>query len=171
MTEDPLALASATVPSSPGTYALLLRCAGRARVSVGAIGSIDLEPGLYLYLGSAFGPGGLRARIGRHTSRQKTRRWHIDYVRARTSLAGAWYSTSPLPLEHVWAEAVLDIVVGRNPLRQFGASDCQCPSHFVYFPDLSSSRTRIARALLESASGTLSYVEDANLRRLAHTRR
>ncbi|MGE5646166.1 MAG: DUF123 domain-containing protein [Acidobacteriota bacterium] len=31
---------------------------------------MPLQPGFYVYVGSAFGPGGLRARIGRGGSRR-----------------------------------------------------------------------------------------------------
>jgi len=47
----------------PGTYALILSCASNARIQVGRLGTMRLQRGYYVYLGSALGPGGLRARI------------------------------------------------------------------------------------------------------------
>jgi len=40
-----------------------------------------LEPGLYLYVGSAWGPGGLLARTKRHLLKSFERpRWHVDHL-------------------------------------------------------------------------------------------
>ena len=41
-----------------GTYALTQCCPKPAKVKVGALGLISLDPGYYTYIGSAFGPGG-----------------------------------------------------------------------------------------------------------------
>jgi Uri superfamily endonuclease len=179
-----------SVPDAYGTYALLLRCVCVGTVGVGSLGVMPIEPGSYLYLGSAFGPGGLRARLTRHAVRRKVERWHIDYLRPRVSLAGAWFSTQPDHLEHDWAARVLALLgsgarsatseprQGPNgpgrpssrtiPLRRFGASDCRCPSHLVHFPDTPSSRRSIAKVLADSAP---TYVEAEVLRGLARRRR
>ena len=50
------------VSPAPGTYVLVLRCSSNRTIRVGCLGSIRLRPGYYLYVGSGFGPGGLRAR-------------------------------------------------------------------------------------------------------------
>jgi Domain of unknown function DUF123 len=71
----------AMIPASPGTYALVLRCSTTRTVRIGRIGTIRLMPGWYVYIGSAFGPGGLRARIGHHTARAARPHWHIDHLR------------------------------------------------------------------------------------------
>jgi len=42
---------------------------------------LDLLPGYYIYIGSAFGPGGVRARMLRHLRADKPKHWHIDYLR------------------------------------------------------------------------------------------
>jgi len=162
---------STTVPDSKGTYALLLRCTRPGTVAVGSLADMSFEPGLYLYLGSAFGPGGLRARLARHAARHKVKRWHIDYVRPRMSLASAWFSTSTLRLEHTWAAAALALATGATPLARFGASDCRCQSHFVFFPDCASSSRSIAQSLVLGTPDTLSYVDAAALRALARMRR
>ncbi len=40
---------------------------------------VELEPGVYAYVGSAFGPGGLAARLRRHLCGARRRLWwHID---------------------------------------------------------------------------------------------
>jgi Uri superfamily endonuclease len=52
--------------SDPGTYALILQYDSKASTQIGRWRQIDLEPGYYIYIGSAFGPGGVRARVSRH---------------------------------------------------------------------------------------------------------
>jgi Uri superfamily endonuclease len=36
------------------------------RLGIGSLGEFDIIPGFYAYVGSAFGSGGLRSRIGHH---------------------------------------------------------------------------------------------------------
>ncbi|MGE5612498.1 MAG: DUF123 domain-containing protein, partial [Bacillota bacterium] len=59
----------ATIPATPGAYVLVIRL---DRAAAG------LPAGRYLYCGSARGPGGLRARVGRHMRKGKVVRWHVD---------------------------------------------------------------------------------------------
>ena len=58
------------LPSLPGTYALVVRVSGRSEIAVGKLGVLAAQPGFYVYVGSAMGPGGLAARIGRHCRRE-----------------------------------------------------------------------------------------------------
>ena len=51
-------------------------------ILVGRLGALPVEPGFYVYVGSAFGPGGLERRVGRHATTEKKHRWHIDYLTA-----------------------------------------------------------------------------------------
>ncbi|HIQ09546.1 MAG TPA: DUF123 domain-containing protein, partial [Anaerolineaceae bacterium] len=57
---------SPMLPSTPGAYALALRLERPVGLRVGALGVWDFPEGVYVYLGSARGPGGIRARLGRH---------------------------------------------------------------------------------------------------------
>ena len=68
-------------PAEPGTYFLVLRCSSTRAVRVGRLGTMRLLPGYYLYVGSAYGPGGLRARIGHHCHPADRLHWHVDYLR------------------------------------------------------------------------------------------
>lgn len=51
------------VDARPGTYALILRSDSAARVRIGHLGVLAATRGYYVYIGSAFGPGGLAARL------------------------------------------------------------------------------------------------------------
>lgn len=74
-----------TIPSCPGSYGLVLKSVGWAWVVVGSLGECLFRPGLYVYVGSARGAGGLRSRIRRHLQRRKRKRWHIDYLTTHPS--------------------------------------------------------------------------------------
>ena len=54
------------LPEDKGTYVLIASLAQMKRLEIGSLGRQDIVPGFYLYVGSAFGAGGLRARIGHH---------------------------------------------------------------------------------------------------------
>jgi Uri superfamily endonuclease len=92
-------------PTEPGTYVLLLRCSSTRAVRVGRLGTLRLRPGCYVYIGSAYGPGGLLARIGHHRHRAQRPHWHIDYLRRYTRLESVWYACD-VRQEHVWAAKI-----------------------------------------------------------------
>ncbi|MEJ2590508.1 MAG: DUF123 domain-containing protein [Candidatus Thiodiazotropha sp.] len=88
--------------------------------------------GWYLYVGSAFGPGGVAARCNHHRRISERPRWHIDYLRAAASLRGIWFTHDTERREHHWA-AILSRDMGLEcPVAGFGASDCGCESHLFY---------------------------------------
>lgn len=117
--------------ASPGTYVLLLHSAAATRIGIGRWGQLDTRRGWYLYVGSAFGPGGVGARVARHCRGAKSRHWHIDYLRDATTLRAVWYSHAPLRLEHAWADAIMTLS-DTQPIDGFGCSDCRCASHLFY---------------------------------------
>ena len=62
-----------------GLYVLLIDLNG-GWYRVGRLFEGDLPGGLYVYIGSAWGPGGLGGRVARHIRRGKMRHWHIDWI-------------------------------------------------------------------------------------------
>jgi Uri superfamily endonuclease len=115
-----------------GTYALVLRVDHYQTIPVGALGKLEFQPGFYIYMGSAFGPGGLRARLAHHVSARSRPHWHIDYLRRQVDPVAIWYTFDPVRREHQWAKefaAMPDVIV---PFPGFGASDCQCNAHLFY---------------------------------------
>jgi Uri superfamily endonuclease len=117
--------------SEPGTYALILRSRSRTTIQVGSRRQIDLEPGFYVYVGSAFGPGGVLARVARHVRETKRKHWHIDYLRDHLEPLEAWFSHEAARLEHRWARA-LARGMGLLPVQGIGCSDCSCQSHLFH---------------------------------------
>jgi Uri superfamily endonuclease len=118
-----------------GTYVLALWLDVPRHISVGRLGQFQFLAGWYLYVGSAFGPGGLRARLTRHLRRTvagKHAHWHVDYLRDGAIWAGAWASGSGQKLECTWATALRRLPGARILVSGFGASDCRCRSHLVH---------------------------------------
>ena len=146
------------LPSAPGTYALVLFCSRARSLKVGRLGIFTFQPGWYVYVGSAFGPGGLRARCGRHCSRPERRRWHIDYLNTAASVKAIWFSSDSVRREHQWAELVGGFPEAGTPIAKFGATDCSCPSHLFYFrtrPSFGRFRKAIQRLLQAPAPSEL----------------
>jgi Uri superfamily endonuclease len=119
-------------PIAKGTYLLVLRLGRAAQIQIGALGLFGFPAGWYIYAGSAMGPGGLRARLARHSRAEKRLHWHIDYVLAVGVLQATWQVASLERLECAWATAVSELPGAQCPALGFGSSDCGCPSHLVY---------------------------------------
>lgn len=119
--------------SKPGTYALILLSNCKKEIQVGRIGRLRLKPGFYFYVGSAFGPGGLKSRLSHHEHIAEHPRWHVDYLRAVTYPQGVWYTYDPVHREHEWAKMLSGTKKSSTPLEGFGSSDCSCTSHLVFF--------------------------------------
>ncbi|MDS4019260.1 MAG: GIY-YIG nuclease family protein [Candidatus Competibacter sp.] len=117
----------------PGTYALLLRIAAAEVALIGRQGRLPLAPGWAVYAGSAFGPGGVAARLAHHRRPVVRPHWHIDYLRRHGSLAAVWFSHDPVRRECLWAAVLAGELGGTPPPFRFGASDCRCPAHLYLF--------------------------------------
>jgi len=68
------------VPADPGVYVLLISVSDSVVISTRSGRVFEVPRGVYLYVGSARGLGGLRARISRHLRKFKKPYWHIDYL-------------------------------------------------------------------------------------------
>lgn len=123
------------VPASPGGYILLLYTSQARSVAVGRLGYLAVEPGWYLYVGSALGPGGLRGRLRHHLQPARRLHWHIDYLRSVCELRAIWYSADDERWEHRWAQALAEMVGVHSLLPGFGASDCRCLSHGFFLAE------------------------------------
>lgn len=117
----------------PGTYALVFESASDETVEVGKLGSLRLQSGFYVYVGSAFGPGGLKARIAHHAKISERPHWHIDYLRPALDLTEIWFTHDSRHREHQWAGVLASWSGATIPISGFGASDCRCNSHLFFF--------------------------------------
>ena len=123
-----------------------LRLERARRLRVGGLGVVAFRPGYYAYVGSAFGPGGVRSRLGRHFRLQKKKRWHIDYLRSVCHLEAAWVCYESQRLEHQWADLLRGLAGAWLPVVHFGSSDCRCEAHLAGF-----SKPPSIRAFLDKA--------------------
>ena len=124
------------ITSQPGTYVLMLACPRPATVRIGNLGTMQLQPGFYAYVGSALGAGGLKARLRHHLQIAARPHWHIDYLRAVCDVVEVWYATDAARLEHRWARAMARLPGAGVPLPGFGSSDCGCAAHLFSYPRL-----------------------------------
>jgi Uri superfamily endonuclease len=120
------------LPGTPGTYVLILHVPRSTNVRVGKLGVVTFRRGYYAYVGSAFGPGGLAARVERHVRTGVGTHWHIDYLRKIAQPVGVWLSAKGVRREHEWAKALQRAPWASNAVPRFGASDCKCASHLLY---------------------------------------
>ncbi len=103
-----------------GTYVLVFELLHSVETPQGTF------QGRYCYVGSAFGPGGLSARIRRHLRRSKALRWHIDRLSSSDHFRPLSVFASPERAECRTASALASVLQGH---AGFGSSDCSCPSH------------------------------------------
>jgi Uri superfamily endonuclease len=117
-----------------GIYVLHLELTSDAQIMVGRLGAQRFGAGYYAYVGRAFGPGGLAARLAHHLRQTVSPHWHLDYLRAHGQTKEVWYSHSAPHSEHQWAQALMHMRGAMVPADGFGSSDCRCRSHLVKFP-------------------------------------
>ena len=124
------------IPEGRGAYALAFESDLSFFARIGALGEFEFQLGIYVYVGSALGPGGLKARVGRHLRKNKKLKWHFDYLSELLVPAGLYCEVTNERLECVWA-AKLAETGGLAPVAGFGSSDCSCFSHLLYFKKFS----------------------------------
>lgn len=111
------------LPNEKGTYVLIVSVSQVKRIDIGQLGRFDIVPGSYAYVGSAFGAGGLAARIGHHLESTAAPHWHIDYLLQIAQPVEIWYTMVHQKLEHHWAELLAQTPQFRIPIARFGSSD------------------------------------------------
>jgi Uri superfamily endonuclease len=120
-----------SIPHEKGVYILILRVESSISLSL-SIGFVVLEPGLYAYVGSARGVGGLRSRIEHHLSKDKKRLWwHIDYLTSRpdVSVTCIIYVLTYMDLEKALADELCKANCWSPAVKGFGSSDKKSFSH------------------------------------------
>jgi Uri superfamily endonuclease len=130
-------LADGAAPPLAGTYLLWFDVQHPLSLHWRRDRTTLLQPGAYLYVGSALGPGGLLARLRRHTGDPDIRRthWHIDHLTALLPPAAIRFIVSASSKECAWVHT-LAAAGAQFPARGFGSSDCRqrCPAHLLTVP-------------------------------------
>ncbi len=131
-----------SLPTS-GIYAITILLPKEERLNVGSLGSTLFAPGFYVYVGSA--RPNLRQRVARHLASEKRLRWHVDYLTRDPNHfiveVVAWRSGSECDKAALLKKSSDGWVGG------FGASDCLCGSHLIYYSD-AEKRMRAVRSTL-----------------------
>ena len=124
---------AAELPAESGAYVLVIALDQPLELDIASLGKHRLAPGRYAYCGNARGPGGLKARIGRHLRRDKAVRWHVDRLTAAGRVVGLHAEAGGNECDLF---AQLTAVLGAwVPVPGFGSSDCRrCPAHLAAVP-------------------------------------
>ena len=93
---------------------------------------LSLQKGFYIYVGSAFGAGGLSSRIHRHLRKDKKQHWHIDQITCAENCTVYGVATFLNEKSECIISGKLKKMKGLTPVVGFGNSDCKnsCQSHF-----------------------------------------
>lgn len=110
-------------PEAKGTYIFIAQVLQVKSLDIGSLGKSEIIPGFYAYVGSAFCPGGLRARLGHHFESTAEPHWHIDYLLSVATPVEVWFSTANRKLERHWVELLENAPGFRVPIPRFGSSD------------------------------------------------
>ena len=145
------------LPKDPGSYALLIALSAAHAVRVRRLGVCNFLPGIYLYLGSARGAGGIKARLGRHLLGGGHTHWHIDYLRAVGHVTAFCYLLDRVDQIHLinvecaWSQSLAVLPGVSIPIAGFGASDCRagCSAHLLAVPDYFCSIDNYRKNLAE----------------------
>jgi Uri superfamily endonuclease len=112
------------------SYQLEIDVERTIRIRVGRLGRFLFPAGRYVYTGSA--KRNIEARIARHLRKEKTLRWHIDWLLSARGVKVAAVKRSNED------ECALNQKIGGGiVVPGFGASDCRnaCGSHLRYLGD------------------------------------
>ena len=121
------------LPDAPGGYALMVRLTAPLGLSRRRWRGATLHPGLYVYCGSARGPGSIGARLRRHARPSKVRHWHVDELTGagQVMAMGACIDGTECAL----MERLCQGRGIRIPVPGFGSSDCRhCSAHLAEIP-------------------------------------
>ncbi|UMZ73838.1 GIY-YIG nuclease family protein [Natranaerofaba carboxydovora] len=107
-------------------------------IKIGKLGEFHFPPGFYVYIGS--GKKNIEARVARHIKKNKKKRWHIDYLSVVASPVEVRFlkdsnidNHNNYDKEECCLARRLSDMGGLIIVDGFGASDCNCPSHLLYF--------------------------------------
>ena len=111
---------------------MLLYLSQGQHIRIGKQGTFYFPKGYYVYTGRA--KQGLNKRIQRHLNKVKHKPWwHIDYLSSQTRVIAVKKHLTAPDKECLFNHRFLIRNQGEIIVPKFGASDCNCPAHLVYF--------------------------------------
>lgn len=131
-----------------GIYVLVVSVSRNVSASVGALGTVRFEKGLYCYAGSA--QNNLEKRIKRHLEKNKREFWHIDYLLANdvAEVVRVFYQEAGKSEECAISKKLAERGV---PVKGFGSSDCECNGHLVKIENYAFLRESMFEIAVRSA--------------------
>lgn len=138
-----------------GTYILILFFKSPVHISVGRLSTRFFDSGVFAYVGSALGPGGLHSRLKRHLSEPKSPHWHLDYILPHVKIMGALIRGDGIRRECQWSEWVSPRAMAC--IKAFGSSDCRCKSHLFYLGEKARFRPFVNQACSALRADFLTY--------------
>lgn len=113
-----------------GTYILFIRIKAEISIEIKKR-DVKLLPGYYIYIGSAFGAGGLSSRLHRHMRKTKKKHWHIDQVTMSKNTQIEGIGVSLEKKNECQIASIFSSFKNIIPINGVGNSDCSlCQSHF-----------------------------------------
>ncbi|NVM18164.1 MAG: GIY-YIG nuclease family protein [Candidatus Lokiarchaeota archaeon] len=123
-----------------GTYIIVIYLPENSKIKIGSLGILDFIKGYYLYIGSAMknkGSTTLENRVRRHISSPEKKKlfWHIDYLLANKIcvITHIYLIPSLNRMECILSKELFKAT--DKYIKNFGSSDCLCPSHLYYFTE------------------------------------
>ena len=109
-----------------GVYVLIINVKHNIGIKIGALGKINFKKGKYAYVGSS--QNNLTKIIRRHLSKNKKKKWHIDYLlmNPHVKVESAHCKEAKKDEECKIAHMLSSV---EEPVRGFGSSNCKCHSH------------------------------------------
>ena len=112
----------------------MIYLARSCHIKIGKKGTFRFPKGYYVYTGSA--KNGLKGRVERHLRKEKKRFWHIDYLLDHASVKKVFLFPDNRLDECFLSQKMLKRSEAKVVVPKFGASDCNCPTHLVFFGKL-----------------------------------
>ncbi len=120
-----------SIQRQKGIYQLLIYLPKSVYIKIGKKGTFRFPKGYYIYTGSA--KNGLKGRVERHLRKEKNHFWHIDYLLDHASVKKVFLFPDDGIDECSLSQKMLKRSKAKVIVPKFGASDCDCPSHLVFF--------------------------------------
>jgi Uri superfamily endonuclease len=114
-----------------GCYVLVLKMTQPCRIKAGKLPEREFPPGIYFYVGRA--KRHLRGRLLRHLRIEKKLFWHVDYLLRYAQIKEFWCRLGFFDECHIASKILTTCGKDCSSILGFGASDCHCRSHLIYY--------------------------------------
>ena len=114
-----------------GAYILVIDLSEPLICNIKSLKNPQLPSGRYAYCGSAYGGGGIAARVARHLKSEGRRsHWHIDHLTAAGEVVD-WLAIDG-GIECDLVSEISSAYGGKTIVKGFGSTDCQiCETHLL----------------------------------------